>query len=72
MVNQELFDVAVQLHPVGAVTLTVLDPEDAERFPVVGETLNEQAAPCCVTVTVSPATVNVPVRGDVDVLVAML
>jgi len=34
--------------------------------------VNVQGAACCVTVTNCPATVNVPVRGEVAVFAAML
>jgi hypothetical protein len=72
IVNQESLLVAVQLQPAVVVTVAELDPAAARGFRVVGATLNVQAAPCCVTVTVCPATVNVPVRGEVEVFAAMV
>ena len=71
MVNQEALLVAVHAQPAVVVTVAVLDPAAATGFRVVGATLKVQAAPCCVTVTVCPATVNVPVRGEVEVFAAM-
>jgi hypothetical protein len=72
IVNQESLLVAVHAQPVVVVTVAVLDPAAATGFSVVGATLNVQGAPCCVTVTVCPATVNVPVRGEVEVFAAMV
>jgi hypothetical protein len=72
IVNQEALLVAVQLQPAAAVTFAVLDPLVAGGFSEVGATLNVHGVPCWLTVTVCPATVKVPVRGEVDVLAAML
>ena len=71
MVNQEALLVAVHAQPAVVVTVAVLDPAAATGFRVVGATLKVQAAPCWVTVTVCPAIVKVPVRGDVDVFAPM-
>ena len=71
MLSQEALLVAVQVQPVVVVTLALLDPAVAAGFNEVGDTVNVQATPACVTVTVWPATVSVPVRGDVAVLAAM-
>jgi hypothetical protein len=72
IVNHEALLVAVQLQPALVVTFAVLDPPAAVGFSEVGATLNVHGAPCCVTTIVCPATVNVPVRGEVEVLAAML
>jgi hypothetical protein len=61
----------VQAHPAAVVTDTLAFPPAAGTFSVTGVTVKAHAAPC-VTVTVCPATVNVPVRGDDDVFAAML
>jgi hypothetical protein len=50
------------------VTLPVPPPDG--RLCDVGDALNVHAAPACVTVTVVPATVSVPVRLAVDVFAA--
>lgn len=57
---------ASQLHPVGAVTLTVALPPPAGALTVVGDTVKLQVAPACVTVTGCPATVTVAVRAVED------
>jgi hypothetical protein len=64
---------AVQLQPLPAVTVTVpvVAAEDV-RFEEVGEIVNVQATPACVTVNVWPAIVSVPVRDVVPVLAATL
>ena len=62
--------VAVQLHVDPAVTATLAAPPADVAFGLVGDTLKVQGAPACVTVTVWPATVNVPVRLVVAVLAA--
>jgi hypothetical protein len=61
--------VAVQPHPVPAVTPTLAAPPADVALGFVGDTPNAQAA-ACVTVTVCPATVIVPVRLDVTVFAA--
>ena len=64
---------AVQLHPVPAVTVMVpLAAADVVRFDEVGEIVNVQGAPACVTVKVWPPIVIVPVRDVVPVLTATL
>jgi hypothetical protein len=67
-VIQEALSLAVHAHPDAVVTETVLlVAPAADGNAVVGDTLNEQLAPACVTVNVFPATVRVPVRDEVDV-----
>ena len=61
--------VAVQLHVDPAVTATLAAPPADVALGLVGDTLKLHA-PACVTVTVWPATVNVPVRLVVAVLAA--
>jgi hypothetical protein len=63
IVNQLALLVAVQEHPAVVVTVAVPVAPAPGGVEVVGETLNVQL-PCCVTVTVCPATVSVPVRTD--------
>jgi hypothetical protein len=54
-----------------AVTLTVRDPPVASTLALVGESANAHPVPDdCVTVTIWPATITVPVRADDPVLVA--
>jgi hypothetical protein len=69
-VIQDTFDLAVQAQPVVVVTATLLLEVPAPTFTVVGETEKVHAAAAWVTVTVRPATVNVPVRCDEPVLAA--
>ena len=65
--------VAVQLQPVPAVTVTVpVVATDVVRFDEVGEIVNVQGAPACVTVKVWPPIVIVPVREVVPVFAATL
>ena len=65
--------VAVQLHPVPPMTLTVpVAAIDEVRFDDVGEIVNVQGAPGCVTVNVCPPIVSVPVREVVPVLAETL
>ena len=64
---------AVQLQPVPAVTVTVpVVATDEARLEDVGEMVNVQGAPACVTVKVWPPIVIVPVREVVPVLAATL
>ena len=63
---------AVQLQPVPAVTVTVPVVADDVGFNDVGEIVNVQGTPACVTVKVWPAIVMVPVRELVLVLAATL
>ena len=60
-------DDAVQLHPVVVVTLTVVVPAALPTDGLSGDTVNVHGAAACVTVTVCPATVTVPVRAVVAV-----
>ena len=73
MVSQAALLVAVQ--PQLAVVVTVALPEPAVDTGLndVGETVKVQGtgAAACVTVTVWPATISVPVRGEVAVLAAI-
>jgi len=66
MVSQLALLVAVQPQPAVVVTVAVLVAPAPGGVAVVGETLKVQL-PCCVTVTVCPATVSVPVRDDKEV-----
>jgi hypothetical protein len=64
---------AVQLQPVPAVTVTVpVAATEDVRFDAVGEIVNVQGAPACVTVKLCPPIVIVPVREVVPVLAATL
>ena len=73
IVSQESLLAAVHVHPAAVVTLALLKLAAAAGLSEVGETVNVQGtgAAAWVTVTVCPAMVNVPVRGDVAVLAAM-
>jgi hypothetical protein len=71
MVIHEALSEADQSHPLAAVTVTLPGPPPAARFCDVGATLNVHPTPLWVTVTVLPATVNVPVRDVVNVLAAI-
>jgi hypothetical protein len=61
-VIHSLLDEAVQLHPAGAVTDTEPFPEPLPTDRLVVLRVKEQATGACVTVTVCPAIVTVPVR----------
>ena len=63
---------AVQLQPVPAVTVTVPVVAADVGFNEVGEIVNVQGTPACVTVKVWPAIVIVPVRELVLALAATL
>ena len=63
---------AVQLQPVPAVTVTVPVVAAEVGFNEVGEIVNVQGTPACVTVKVWPAIVIVPVRELVLALAATL
>ncbi len=63
---------AVQLQPPGAVTPVVEEPADEVSVAVVGDTPKVHVVPSCVTVTVWPATVSVPVRSVDDGFAAAL
>ena len=62
MVIQVLLLVAVQGHPVVAVTLTRPEPAEEVSDSLVGDMLYVQDTPSWVTVKVLPAMVIVPVR----------
>lgn len=62
--------VAVQLHPLGAVTVKLPVPALEVGLADVGETVGEQGAPDWVTVNVLPPTDTVPTRDVVAVLAA--
>ena len=68
MVIQVEASVAVHVQPLVVVTAIVLAPPLAVGVAEVGDTPKVQAAAACVTVTLCPATVNVPVREEVAVL----
>jgi hypothetical protein len=73
IVSHESFDVAVQLQPVPALTVTVpVVAAELTRFDDVGEIEKVQGAPACVTVKVVPAMVSVPVRDPDPVLAPTL
>ena len=73
IVSHALLLVALQLHPVPAVTATLpVVATDDVRFDDVGEIVNVQGAPACVTVYVFPPIVIVPVREVVPALAATL
>ena len=63
---------AVHVHPAGRVTATEPCAPAAETDAPVGAMAAVQTTPACVTVTVSPPTVSVPVRGDKLVFAATL
>jgi hypothetical protein len=69
-VSHDALLVAVQVQPVGAVTIDEPLPPPAPMFRLVGETVNVQVTPGCVIVTVWPATVSVALRDVDDVLAA--
>ncbi len=71
MVIQEALLVAVHVQPASVVTVLLPEVAAAPGVSDVGETVKVQGTPACVTVTVWPAMVSVPVRGDVAVLAAM-
>jgi hypothetical protein len=54
--------IAFQLHVPAVVIVTLAFPPPLPMDCEVGETVNVQLPPVCVTVTVFPAMVNVPVR----------
>lgn len=64
--------VAVQAHPLAAVTVTVFVPAAAVTFADAGAIDGAHGAPSCVTVNVEPAIVSVPVRGAVPTFAATL
>jgi hypothetical protein len=62
--------VAVQLHPVAALTVIVPVPAVDGGLADDGETVGEQVAPDWFTVKVTVPTETVPVRDVVDVFAA--
>ena len=62
--------VAVQLHPVAALTVIAPVPAADGGFADDGETVGEQLAPDWLTVKVAPPMDTVPVRGVVAVFAA--
>ena len=70
MLIQVALLIAVQLQPVGVVTLTVLLPPLDVNDWLMGEIVKVQDMPPCVTVKVWPAIVIVPVRALLLVLAA--
>ena len=72
-VSQESFDVAVHGHEEVVVTSTLDEPASEPAGMVNGATVYEQlgAAAAWLTVTVWPATVRVPERGEVTVFSAI-
>ena len=72
ILSQAVLLTAVQLQPPGAVTPVVEDPADEVSVAVVGDTPKLHVVPSCVTVTVWPATVRVPVRSVDDGLAVAL
>jgi hypothetical protein len=67
-VTQDTLLVAVQLHPLWVVTLTLPVPPYELNDLLVGEIAKVQDIPCWVMVNVCPAIVRVPVLWLVDVL----
>jgi hypothetical protein len=70
MVSHAALDAAVHGQPLPAVTDTEAEPAVAAAETLAGETDGLHAA-SCVTVSVMPAIVIVPVRGDVLVFAAI-
>lgn len=68
MVIQATLAAAVQAHPVGAATATVPVAPLPATDALAGVKAYVQPPRDCVTVTVCPAIVRVPVRGVVPVL----
>jgi hypothetical protein len=71
MVIQPALLTAVQSQPAPAVTVALPLPALAVTLWDVGFTAYVHGMPSCVTVSVLPAIVRVPVRGDVDALAAI-
>jgi hypothetical protein len=70
IVSQLALLVAVHAQPLVVVTVAVAAPPLAVALGFVGETEYPHGAAACVTVTVVPAIVIVPVRDDVSVFAA--
>jgi hypothetical protein len=61
---------AVHVQPAVVVSVSLEAPPLGPIDGLVGDTVKVQPTPLCVTVTVCPAIVIVPVRDDVDVFAA--
>jgi hypothetical protein len=70
MVNHDALLAAVQVHPVGAVTVIEPVPPGIGMVRTVGVSVDAHGAPACVTATVCPAMVSVAVRDDIAVFAA--
>ena len=70
IVSQLASLVAVHAQPAVVVTATLAVPPPLTIACVVGAAVKLHAAPLCVTVTVCPATVSVPLRDAVEGLAA--
>jgi hypothetical protein len=70
IVSQVSLLVAVHVQPVLVVMVSVAAPPLAVAVGLVGDTVNAHGAAACVTVTVTPAIVIVPVRDVVSVFAA--
>ena len=68
-VSQVASSLTCQVHPAAVVSCTLLDPAPAASVTADGVTAKLHA-PCCVTLTVMPATVSCAVRGEELVLAA--
>jgi hypothetical protein len=64
--------VAVQPHPVDALTVTTLEPPEAAAVVDVGESADTHETPAWVIVNVCPPIVIVPIRDVVFVFAATL
>ena len=64
--------VAVQPHPVDALTVTTLEAPAAATVDDIGDSAETHGTPACVTVKVWPPTVTVPVRDALPALAATL
>ena len=64
--------VAVQPHPVGALTVTMPEAPDVAAVVELGESVETHGTPTCVTVKVCPPIVIVPVREVEPALAATL
>ena len=72
MVSQAALLVAAHVQPVAAVTTVLDDPAAEVSVAEVGDTPKVHAAPSWITETVWPATVNMPLRCDVEGLAVAL
>src|SRR5256885_11865299 len=62
--------VALHAHPLVVVTIVLPGPPAAPRLCAVDDNVKLHGTPLCVTVTVCPATVSVPVRAAVPAFAA--